>query len=486
VSDTSRRSHYWVTFAVIAVAVSSYSLMQSMTIPVLPEIEAELDTDQSTVTWVLTAYLLSASVFTPIIGRLGDAHGKKKMTVISLGALAIGSLMAALAPTIEFMIFARVVQGIGGGLVPLAFGIIRDEFPVHRAAGAISVVSSLLAVGFGVGIVLAGPIESALGYAWLFWLPFILSTVAAVVAVLIVPESPVRTPGRIPLLPALLLSSWLVCLLMGLSQAPKWGWSSPAVIALLVAAVILLITWIRVEQKVKVPLIDMKMMRLPGVWTTNVVALLAGIGMFASFGFMPQFIQTPESAGYGFGSTVTESGMLILPSAIMSFITGLVSAPIARRVGPKSVVVFGMVVGAIGMFWLAFSHDTKLDIMIANTLTGLGIGLAFACLANLIIGAVPPSQTGVATGMNANIRTIGGSIGTAVMASIVTANYLPGGFPVEVGYTRGFTVLGVAMVLAAIAGLAIPALRGEDLDEELELGPHEHTDGPSTRTAAHA
>ncbi|MET0952566.1 MAG: MFS transporter, partial [Aeromicrobium sp.] len=277
-----RRTHYWVTFAVLAVSVASYTLMQSLTIPVLSEIETQMDTNQNTVTWVLTAYLLSASVFTPIVGRLGDAYGKQRMLVLSLVALSLGSLLAALAPSIGVLIGARVIQGIGGGVLPLAFGIIRDEFPHHKVGSAVSVVSSLLAVGFGAGIVLAGPISSGLGYHWLFWLPFIVTAVMAVAAVLLVPESPVRTPGRIALVPAFLLSAWLVALLLALSQAPEWGWGSPQVIALLVVAVIVGAVWIRVELTVDVPLIDMKMMRLPGVWTTNLVALLLGVGMYAS------------------------------------------------------------------------------------------------------------------------------------------------------------------------------------------------------------
>ncbi len=469
--SSTRRTHYWLTFAVLAVAVSSYSLMQSLTIPVLSEIEHELNTDQNTVTWVLTAYLLSASVFTPIMGRLGDIFGKERLLVLSLVALAAGSLLAALAGSIGVLIVARIIQGVGGGVLPLAFGIIRDEFPHHKVGGAVSVVSSLLAVGFGAGIVLAGPIVSGLGYHWLFWLPFIVTSIAAVAAIVFVPESPVRTPGRISVLPAVLLSSWLVALLLALSEAPKWGWGSGRTIGLLVLAVVLMVAWIRVEQRAAVPLIDMRMMRLPGVWTTNLVALLVGVGMYASFGFIPQFNQTPSASGYGFGSSVTESGMLMLPSAVATFLTGLVAASIARRIGPKTVVVFGSAVGAVGMFMLAFMHDTKAQIVIANGITGIGIGLAFACLAGLIVGAVPPEQTGVASGMNANIRTIGGSVGTAVMASIVTAHFLPSGFPKEIGYTAGFAVLGGALLLAAIAGLAIPTISAEKLEEQLEQEP---------------
>ena len=471
VTTPARRTHYRVSFALLAVAVGSFALMQSMTIPVLSRIETELDTNQNTVTWVLTAYLLSASVFTPIIGRLGDAIGKKRMLVVSLAALAVGSLVAALAPSIGVMIVARVIQGVGGGVFPLSFGIIRDEFPDSKVAGAVSFIASLGAVGLGIGIVIAGPIVNGLGYAWLFWLPMIVTAVAAIGAASFIPESPVRTPGRIPILPALLLSAWLVCLMLALSQAHEWGWASPGFIGLAGAAAALAAGWVLLEHRVPVPLIDMHMMKLKGVWTTNLVALLVGVSMYASFGFLPQFIQTPSSAGYGLGASVTESGVVLLPMAVASFLTGIVSAPIARRVGPKIVVVVGCLVGAAGMTLTALVHDTKAQLMTSAGLTGLGVGLAFACLATLIVAAVPPEQTGVASGMNTNIRTIGGSIGSAVMASIVTAHVFPNGLPHEKGYTVGFLVLAGTMLLASAAGLTIPSVSGRRNEERLLKEP---------------
>ena len=133
-SPLERRTDYRLTFLVLCVGVASFSLLQSMVNPVLPTIQAALHTDQATVTWVLTAYLVSASIFTPIIGRVGDKVGKERMLVVALGALAVGSLLAAVAGTIGVLIVARVIQGIGGGVLPLTFGIIRDEFPREKVA----------------------------------------------------------------------------------------------------------------------------------------------------------------------------------------------------------------------------------------------------------------------------------------------------------------------------------------------------------------
>jgi EmrB/QacA subfamily drug resistance transporter len=466
-ASTAQRSHYQLTFIVLAVSVASFALLQSLVTPVLSEIQVDLGTDQTTVTWVLTAYLLSASVFTPIIGRIGDKVGKERMLVFALVGLAIGSLIAALATSIGPMIVARVIQGVGGGVLPLAFGIIRDEFPEKKIPGAVGIIASLAAVGAGVGIVLAGPIVDALNYHWLFWLPMIITLLAAIAAFVVVPESPVRTPGKISVLPAILLSVWLVCLLLALSQGRSWGWTSGRVIGLIIAAIIVAAVWIWVENRSESPLIDMQMMRLPAVWTTNLVALLVGFGMYACFGFLPQLTQTPSEAGYGFGASITESGLILLPSSVTMFVLGLLSGTFVRLIGPKTVVVIGSLISASSMAILAFAHDEKWELYVATAIMGVGVGLVFACLSNLIVAAVPPEQTGVASGMNANIRTIGGSIGAAVMASVVTSTVFPNGLPHESGYTNGFIMLTVGFIIAAIVALLIPRVSRAVIEEHL-------------------
>ena len=166
-----------VTLAVLSIAGLSFALLQSLVAPALPDIQHTLNTSEGTVAWILTAYLLSASVATPIIGRLGDVHGKEKSLLVVLAILALGTLISALATSIGMMILGRIIQGAGGGIFPLAFGIIRDEFPAERVAGSIGLMSAILGVGGGLGIVLAGPIVDSLSYHWLFWLP--LATVIA-------------------------------------------------------------------------------------------------------------------------------------------------------------------------------------------------------------------------------------------------------------------------------------------------------------------
>ncbi len=463
------RSHPAVTFAVLAAGIGAFALLQSLVIPVLTTVQHELHTTQGTVTWVLTAYLLSASIMTPILGRVGDMIGKKRVFCVTLMALAAGSLLAAVAPSIGVMIVARVIQGVGGGMLPTAFGIIRDEFPRERVATAVGVIAALTAVGAGLGIVLAGPIVDALNYHWLFWLPLILTVVATVSAIMFVPESPQRSGGRVSLLPAVLLSGWLVALLIPLSEASSWGWRSGRVLGLLAAAIVLAVGWVIAELRASTPLIDMKMMRQTAVWTNNLVALLIGVGMYATFAFLPEFLQTPSAAGYGFGASITQSGLMLLPAAITMFIVGLFVGRLAGRLGGKALVIAGCLIGSGSMFVLAFAHQHRWQIYLASALMGIGFGLAFSAMSALIVAAVPPSQTGVASGMNANIRTIGGSIGAAVMASIVTSALGPSGLPRESGYTTGFAVMASGLLVAALAGVLMPSgLRRQDAAGELE------------------
>ena len=461
---------YRSTFTVLMLGVSAYALLQSLVTPVLHTIQNELHTTQSTVTWVLTAYLLSASIFTPILGRVGDMVGKERMLVVTLLALAAGSVMAGLAHSITVLIIARAIQGIGGAVLPLSFGIVRDEFPAAKVASGVGIMAAMAAVGGGAGIVLAGPIVSHLDYHWLFWFPLIITVIAAVCAHFFVPESPVRTPGRISWLAAVLLSAWLVALLLGVSEAPEWGWGSPKVIGLIVLAVIIAVGWIMVEVRSRHPLVDMTMMRVTAVWTNNLVAFLFGMGMYSVMAFLPEFVQTPPSAGYGFGASIIESGLFLLPLTVTMFLFGMLSGRIAAAIGSKSAVIIGSAASTGTYLILAFANTHRWEIYLASTLLGIGLGLAFSAMSNLIVQAVPPQQTGVASGMNANIRTIGGAIGAAVMSSIVASKLLASGLPAKEGYTRGFAFLAVMTIVAIIAALFIPSSTSEKADHD--HGPH--------------
>jgi EmrB/QacA subfamily drug resistance transporter len=459
VKEAPRRTRFQLTFAVVLVSASAYALLQSLVVPVLPTLERSLHTSQNTVTWVLTAYLLAASIATPIAGRVGDMIGKKRVLFATLVLLAVGSVLAALATSIGVMIVARAIQGVGGGVLPLSFGLIRDEAPREKVASSISIVAALSAVGGGAGIVLAGPIVGALDFHWLFWIPAIVVSMAAVATLLFVPESTSRPGGQLAVIPALLLSGSLVALILAVSEGQGWGWASGKTIGLIAGGIALGVLWVRLELRVTQPLIDMRMMRLPAVWTTNLVALLFGAGLYSALGFLPEFLQTPASAGYGFGASATASGLFLLPMTVTMFVFGMLSAPAAARIGSKMVLLLGSLAAVPPFAILAFAHHQRWEIYLASALIGVGLGLAFAAMSNLIVESVPATQVGVASGMNANIRTIGGSIGAAVMAAIVTSGAARSGFPKDTGYRNGFGFLMITAILATLACLIIPSAR---------------------------
>jgi EmrB/QacA subfamily drug resistance transporter len=472
------RQHYNVTFALLAVAAIGYALLQSLVAPALPDIQHALHTSVNGVSWVLTAYLLSASIATPLIGRLGDMYGKERLLVVVLVVLCVATVISAVATSLAVMLAGRVVQGAAGGIFPLAFGIIRDEFPRERVAGAIGVMSALAGVGGGAGVVLAGPIVDHLSFHFLFWLPLIPIVAATVAVHFFVPESPVRVPGRVNWLAALLMAAGLAAVLAAVSETAAWHWLSARTLVTLAVGAVLLVAWVLSETRTDQPLVDMRMMRIRGVWTTNAVALLLGFGMYASFVVLPEFVETPARAGYGFGASVTGAGLFLLPSTIAMLVAGAQAGRLEKRFGSKPPLLAGAATTASSYVLLALTRSERWEVYVAALLLGTGIGLAFAAMVNLIIENVGPGETGIATGMNAVTRTVGGSFGGAAVASILTASVAGRGFPTAHGFTVAFAACAIALALGVVAGLAIPQRRPADA-----FVPHQVGDLPEEASA---
>lgn len=454
-----KRIHYRTTLAVLALSALAFSLLQSLVLPALPSFEHALHTSATGASWLLSAYLLSAAIATPTLGRVGDMIGKEKMMVIVLVGLGLGTLISALGSSIAVVIIGRVVQGTGGALFPLAYGIIRDEFPPAKVATGIGIISSIMGIGGGAGIVLAGPVITHLSYHWLFWIPLVMIVVATIATFAYIPESPVRAPGRINWLGAFFLASWLTTGLVAVSEAPTWGWSSGRVVVLFAVTVALIGLWIWAEMRSDHPVVDMKMMRVRAVWTTNLAALLFGFGMYSMFIIAPQFIQTPIHEGYGFGASVTRAGLFLAPLSVSMLVIAPLIGRLTAAFGAKLLLVAGGGFGAASYFLLAAEHNHQWSFYVSSALLGAGVALGFASMANLIIEAVPASQTGVATGMNTNIRSIGGALGSSIATSIIVSTILPSGFPKEAGYVAAFVVCGASMVVAALAAAGVPSRR---------------------------
>jgi EmrB/QacA subfamily drug resistance transporter len=445
-----------VTLAVLSLAALVYAVLSSAVIPALPTFQRGLHASETGVTWLLTGFLLSASVGTAIIGRLGDMYGKQRLLVWTLAALAAGTLLAALSGSLPVLIAARIIQGVAGGIFPLSFSIVRDEFPADRVAGGIGLMSAILGVGGGLGLVIGGLIDEHLSWHWLFWIPLPAMVIAAACTWRYIPESQVRSPGRVNWAGAVLMTAGLSCVLVAIAQTAAWGWTGGRTLALLATGLAVCAVWILVELRSHNPLVDMTMMRVRGVWTANLAAFLLGAGLYACFLLFPQFAQLPRSTGFGYGASVVAAGLYLLPCALGMCVLGSVAGRVQRRFSSRRALIAGAAVSAVACGWLTITSRHPYDMLVSSALLGVGIGLAFAALGNLMIQAVPASQTGVATGMNTVLRTLGGALGGQIAATFVAANTVHG-LPALTGFTRTFGMSALFLVCCLVAGLLVPA-----------------------------
>lgn len=254
-------------------------------------------------------------------------------------------------------------------------------------------------------------------------------------------------------------------MLLAVSEAPVWHWASAKTLVLLAVGIGLLVAWVRSEARSDHPLVDMRMMRIRGVWTTNAVAALVGFGMYASFILLPEFVETPLGVGYGFGASVTGAGLFLVPSTLAMLVAGAQTGRLEKRFGSKPPLLAGAALTASAYALLAVARTERWEIYLAAVLLGAGIDLAFAAMVNLIIENVGPTETGIATGMNTVTRTVGGAFGGAVTASILAGSVGAG------GYTVAFAACALALGLGLVVGLAIPQRRPADA-----FAPHEAGD----------
>jgi len=455
--STHDRQHPTRTLLILGVAALAFALAQTTLIPALGELARELDTDASGVAWTLTGYLLSAAVCTPIFGRLGDMFGKRRLLVISLGVFAAGSVVAALANSLELLVAGRVFQGAGGGIFPLCFAIIRDEFPREKVSSSIGLISATFGIGGGAGLIIGGVLVDGASYHWIFWLGAAMAAGAAVLTELMIPESPNRSPGRVDIRGAAVLALGLTMPLLAIARANAWGWGSPRTLLLIAAGAVILAFWVWLQKRTAQPLADVKLLGRPPVLMTNIATLLVGFGMFGSFILIPQLAEAPESTGYGFGLDATGAGLLMLPGALVMLVAGPFAGVLVRRFGGKLPLALGALISAVGLFMMGVDHGTQGAMIVWNVVLSVGIGLSFAAMPNLIFDAVPISETGEATGFNTLVRSVGASLGSQISAAILTGSVIAGSvLPSDDGYTTAFIASAAIAVVAAAVSLAIP------------------------------
>jgi len=445
---------------VLASGATLMAVMQTVVIPLLPDLPRLTGASASAVSWMVTATLLSGAVLTPVLGRAGDMYGKRRVLLIAYALMTVGSLVCALTSDIGLLIAARTLQGAAVAVVPLSISIIRDELPPERTGSAVALMSATLGVGAALGLPSAALVIQYTDWHTMFWVTSSLGVLGLVLYWWAVPESPVKQPGRFDILGALGLAAGLVCLLLGVSQGGQWGWGSPRVVGLFTACVVILSLWWLQQLRAERPLVDLRLAVRPRVAIPHVAAFLVGFSFYANSLLTAQLVQAPKATGYGLELSIVATGLCLLPGGVVMLLLSSLSARISAAHGPRITLAIGAAVIALGyVVRVADSRDLWV-IILGATVVAVGTTFAYSALPTLILRTVPIGQTASANGVNVLMRTIGQAGSSAAVAAVlVHHSSLVGASPVPTlhGYQLAFAMTGTVALVACVTALAIPA-----------------------------
>ncbi|RNM14947.1 MFS transporter [Nocardioides pocheonensis] len=451
----------------VVVAVACYcgivvALTQTMIIPLVPVLPRILSSSPADASWAITATLLAAAVTMPIAGRLGDMVGKRLMLLVSLSALVAGSVLCAVSSALEVVVAGRALQGLSMGAIALGISIMRDELPADRVGSAVAQVSATLGVGGAVGLPVAAVIAEKGSWHTLFWVAAVLALLGVVAVAVLVPESPVRTPARFDLLGAVGVAAGLLMLLVAITKGGDWGWGDRLTLGLVAGSLVVFLVWGAWELRTAAPLVDLRVSARPQVLFTNISSVAVGFAMYGMSLIPMQILMAPAQTGYGMGRSMIQAGLLLAPSGFVMYLFSSVGARLSAARGPRTSLATGIVVIGCGYVSALFLRDQPWEITLATVFIGAGIGIAYAAMPALIMGAVPITETAAANGLNALMRSMGTSLSSAVV-SVVLAHEVVHLGPVTLPSSHGFTVallvsIGAAGVALAFS-LAIPRPR---------------------------
>ncbi|MDA4106890.1 MFS transporter permease [Mycobacterium holsaticum DSM 44478] len=461
--DGPRTRHPAIVVAVLAAAGISVSLMQTLVIPLIPELPALLHTNAANASWVITATLLTAAVATPVFGRLGDMYGPKPILLICAVILTIGSLIAATTSTLLPVIVGRALQGFGIPIIPLGISVLRASVPPHRVGTAMGLMSSSLGVGGALGLPLSAIIADRFDWHALFWFAAALGVASGVLFAALVPRIPPTSSDRFDPLGALGLGVGLVTLLLGISKGGDWGWTSATTVAMFVASIAVFGLFGIWQFRTAAPIVDLRTTLRRPVLSTNMASIAVGFALFAMSLIGPQVLELPPATGYGLGQSMLQAGLWLAPGGLAM----MVSAPIASRVaavrGPKFTLIAGSLIVSGSYLAGLVLIGSAWQVSLFNVLVSIGVGFAFASMPALINAAVPISETAAANGINALARSLGTSISSAVVGAVLagmTVSVAGHAYP-SLGALRVALVIAAAMAaLAALLAVLIPAAVG--------------------------
>jgi MFS family permease len=451
-----------LTITALAVAAVSNALMQTLVVPAIGVLRQDLDASPAAATWVLTAFLLASAILAPLLSSLGDRYGKRLILLVVLWTYLLGTLGAMAAWNLGALVGFRAVQGISLAVLPLGFGILREALPTDRVALGVGVVSGVLGAGAGVGLVAGGLIVDHASWRWLFALGAATAVVALWLVARHVPESTALSVRRLDLAGSGVLSVALTALLLALTVGPDQGWTAPATLGLLVASLAALVVLPPVERRAADPMLDSATFLRRPVLMTHLAAFIWGFMSFIFYVLLPLLVQLPTGAG--FGASVTMTGLLLLPGALVLLPAGAAAAQVGGRFGPRAPLVLGLGVAAAGASLLAVGHARVWQVVVFYLVVGLGSGLALAALPRLLGGLVPATQTATVNGINTIARIVGGALGSQVAVAIVASGAAGGtATPARSAFNAAFWLAAAVSAAGTIAARSITSPAGSGL-----------------------
>lgn len=438
------------------------SFMMSLVVPIVGKLPEYLHTSSENALWVVTATLLAAAVIVPISGRLADMFGKRRVILFSIGSMIVGSVICGLFDSLGPMIIGRALQGIAAGVIPVGISLLRDELPPHRVSGAIATMSATLGVGGAIGMPIAAYIPQHFHWQVLFWVCAVLAVIVFATVLIFVAESPHRTPGSFDTIGTVLMTIGLICVLLAISKGKSWGWTGPITLGLGLGGVVVLLIWGAHELRAKTPLVNLRLAGQRKVLLTNLASIFTGFSLMGLQLAASPLMQTPHVPGaldFGMGQSMLMTGWWLVPGGLTMMLMSPVSSRLIERFGPRYTLMLGGSVIGIGyLSALALIH-APWQLMLAAIITFGGVGIAYSAMPALIMGAVPVSEMGSANGFNSLMRSIGTSVASALMATVLTSSvvHLAGNDIPDLTAYRLVFILGFAAAAIAVAlTVAIP------------------------------
>lgn len=461
--QTRSRGRANLELGLVALAGLVVALSQSILVPVLPILDAEYGSGS---TWMLTSTLLVSAVAVPVMGRLGDMFGKRRILLISLGLLTFGAVIDAVADNLALLIAGRAIQGLGMAIIPLGISLLATLMPKEKVGSAVALISAMLGVGSALGLPLAGWVAEHWDWQVLMWISAAISLTALIGIFLVVPEAPESTGGRVDFAGALLLAVGLVCLIFPLEESAAWGWDSPVLWGLLAVSVLVLGTLVKVELGKSAPLVDVRALARRPIALTNLASACFGFALFASFVGTSPFVMTdpdlfpPGEPVYGFGVGAMAAGLTMLPSGLGMLLFTPVAARLMVAIGASRTLALGALVVALGWVERVALTDHIWQVTLGSTIIGIGTGIGYAAIPTLINTHTPAHEMAAANGLNTLFRALGSTLATAVGASLMASMV----FTVEgrtvaslASFQVLFVICAVASLVAAVVALMVPA-----------------------------